>query len=130
LHFEMRMIIIHLIEEACHMKQTAIWRLLLACVLVLGAASLYAQEPEYRLVIRDHKFEPAELTIPAGKKVKLIIENMDATAEEFESHELNREKVVPAKGQVTVFVGPLKPGRYPFFGDFNKDTAKGVLIVQ
>ena len=60
------------------MKQTAIWRLLLACVLVLGAASLYAQEPEYRLVIRDHKFEPAELTIPAGKKVKLIIENMDA----------------------------------------------------
>jgi len=112
------------------MKQTAIWRLLLTCVLALGAASLYAQEPEFRLVIRDHKFEPAELTIPAGKKVKLIIENMDATAEEFESHELNREKVVPAKGQVTVFVGPLKPGRYPFFGDFNKDTAKGVLIVQ
>ena len=112
------------------MKQITIWRLLLACVLVLGAASLYAEEPEFRLVIRDHKFEPTELTIPAGKKVKLIIENMDATAEEFESHELNREKVVPAKGQVTVFVGPLKPGRYPFFGDFNKDTAKGVLIVQ
>lgn len=112
------------------MKLTAILRLFLACVLVLGAATLYAQEPEFRLVIRDHKFEPSELTIPAGQKVKLVIENKDATAEEFESHELNREKVVPAKGQVTVFIGPLKPGRYPFFGDFHKDTAKGVLIAQ
>ena len=112
------------------MKQMLILRLFLACALVLGTASLYAQEPEFRLVIKEHKFEPSELTIPAGKKVKLVIENKDATAEEFESHELNREKVVPAKGQVTVFVGPLKPGRYPFFGDFHKDTAKGLLIAQ
>ncbi|HXX84050.1 MAG TPA: cupredoxin domain-containing protein [Casimicrobiaceae bacterium] len=112
------------------MKQTLLVKLVLAFMLALATASLYAQEPQFRLVIQDHQFEPSELTIPAGKKVKLIIENKDATAEEFESHELNREKVVPAKGQVTVFVGPLKPGRYPFFGDFHKDTAKGVLIAQ
>ena len=105
---------------------------LLFCGLLLGAsvASAQAQEAEAQLVIRDHKFEPAEIKIPAGKKVKLVIENQDATAEEFESHELNREKVVPPKGKVTVFVGPLKPGRYPFFGDFHKETAKGVLIVE
>ena len=56
--------------------------------------------------------------------------SQDATAEEFESYELNREKVVPPKGQVTIFVGPLEPGRYPFFGDFHKETAKGVLIAK
>jgi hypothetical protein len=104
--------------------------LILACGLLLGAGVASAQETEVRLVIRDHKFTPAELNVPARKKIKLIIENQDATAEEFESDELHREKVVPPKGQVTVFVGPLEPGRYPFFGEFHKDTAKGVLIAK
>jgi len=99
-----------------------------ASLLFMGAAT--AQDAEVKIVIRDHKFEPAEVTVPAGKKVKLVIENQDATAEEFESYELNREKVVPANGRITVFVGPLKPGRYAFFGDFHKDSAKGVLIAQ
>jgi plastocyanin len=103
--------------------------------LVLTASLLFAeagmaQDAEVKLVIRDHKFEPGEVTVPAGKKVKLVIENQDATAEEFESYELNREKVVPANGRITVFVGPLKPGGYPFFGDFHKDSAQGVLIAQ
>jgi plastocyanin len=99
-----------------------------ASLLLAGAAT--AQDAEVKIVIRDHKFEPAEVTVPAGKKVKLVIENQDATAEEFESYELNREKVVPPKGRITVFVGPLKPGRYPFFGEFHKDSAKGVLVAQ
>jgi plastocyanin len=98
--------------------------------LAFSATAVQAQETEAKLVIRDHKFEPSELSVPAGKKIKLVIENQDATAEEFESYELNREKVVPAKREVSVFVGPLKPGRYPFFGDFHKDTAKGVLVAQ
>jgi len=112
------------------MTNTSSFRLLLAFTVMLGTASLHAQEAEFHLAIRDHKFEPAEITVPAGKKIKLLIENKDATPEEFESHELNREKVVPANGQVSVFVGPLKPGRYPFFGDFHKDTANGALIAQ
>jgi len=104
--------------------------LMLAFVLLLGATAVAAQDAEVKIVIREHKFEPAEVTVPAGKKVKLVIENQDATAEEFESYELNREKVVPPKGQISIFVGPLKPGRYPFFGDFHKDTAKGVLVAK
>jgi plastocyanin len=103
--------------------------LLFAASLLLAGAVM-AQDAEVKIVIREHKFEPAEVTVPAGKKVKLVIENQDATAEEFESYELNREKVVPANGRITVFVGPLKPGRYPFFGDFHKDSAQGVLIAQ
>jgi Cupredoxin-like domain len=50
--------------------------------------------------------------------------------QEFESYELNREKVVAAKSKITVYVGPLEPGRYPFFGDFHKDSANGVLIAK
>ncbi|HZP66132.1 MAG TPA: cupredoxin domain-containing protein [Rudaea sp.] len=94
------------------------------------AGAVHADDFEAKLAIRDHKFDPAELTVPAGTKVKLLIENQDATPEEFESHELNREKVVVGKGTITVFVGPLEAGRYPFFGDFHQETAQGVLIVK
>lgn len=85
---------------------------------------------DVHLVIRDHKFEPVELTVPAGQKFKLVVENQDATPEEFESNELNREKVVVGKGTITVFLGPLDAGRYPFFGDFHQETAQGVLIAK
>ena len=92
----------------------------------VGAAGM----PEYKLTIRDHRFTPAELVIPADTKVKLVVVNQDATPEEFESHELNREKIVVGNGTISVYVGPLKPGRYPYFGDFHPGTAKGVLIVR
>ena len=68
--------------------------------------------------------------MPAGVKVRLKVINSDATPEEFESHELNREKVIAGGATATIFVGPLEPGRYPFFGEFNEATAQGVLIVE
>ncbi len=103
---------------------------LVASMWFVAVGHAYGQDAEARLVIHGHRFEPTELTVPAGKKVKLVIENQDDTAEEFESYELNREKVVAAKGTITVYVGPLQPGRYPFFGDFHKDSAQGVLIAK
>jgi hypothetical protein len=73
---------------------------------------------------------PAELKVPAEQKIKLVVENQDPTPEEFESYSLNREKIVPGKGKIIVMVGPLKPGKYEFFGEFNMDTAQGVLIAE
>jgi plastocyanin len=104
--------------------------LLVVWGLLAAAVGVHAQVAEARLVIHEHHFVPTELTVPAGTKIKLIIDNQDATAEEFESYELNREKVVPPNAQITIFVGPLEPGRYPFFGDFHKDSATGVLIAK
>ena len=101
--------------------------LLLSSVTALASA---AEPPEVRLVIRNHRFVPTELVVPANTKIKLIVVNEDPTPEEFESHELNREKVVTGKATIPVYVGPLKPGRYPFFGDFHSDTAQGALIAK
>jgi len=98
--------------------------------LAFAVAAVAADPPEFTLTIKDHKFEPAELTVPAGQKVKLKVVNADATPEEFESHELKREKVIPGNTTATIFVGPLKPGEYPFFGEFNPKTAQGKLIVK
>ncbi len=109
-------------------------RILLPCVatiaMFLVTFAAYAQDFEAHLVIRGHKFEPPELTVPAGQKIKLLVENQDATPEEFESNELNREKIVVGKGTITVFLGPLDAGRYPFFGDFHQETAQGVLVAK
>lgn len=107
------------------------FRLAMAAVLALAAGVAVAAEPtEVKIVIKDHKFQPAEFKVPAGQKVKLTIDNQDDSAEEFESHELNREKIVAPKSSIIVWVGPLEPGRYPFFGEFHQDTAQGVLIAE
>lgn len=99
-------------------------------LLIVPVAAFAADDHEVRLVISGHKFEPAELKVPAGKKIRLIVENKDATPEEFESNELNREKIVVGNGTITVMIGPLEAGRYPFFGDFHQETAQGVMIAD
>ena len=98
--------------------------------MLLVTSFAYADDFEAHLVISGHKFDPSELSVPAGQKIKLLVENKDATPEEFESNELNREKIVAGKATITVFVGPLEAGRYPFFGDFHQETAQGVLVVR
>ena len=103
-------------------------RLLLVLSLLPGLS--IAADLEYALTLRDHRFEPAELRVPAGQKIKLVIDNQDATPEEFESHELNREKVVPGKSKSPLFIGPLKAGRYPYIGEFNQKTANGVIVAE
>lgn len=87
------------------------------------------QEP-YTIVIKDHLFTPSQLTIPAGQKIRLTVENQDPTAEEFESYELNREKVVGGGKKIIVYLGPLKQGSYKYFGDFHPKTAQGIIVVK
>ncbi len=101
------------------------------CLLVLLLPfAAFAADADYTLVIKDHRFQPAELNIPSGKKIKLLIENQDATPEEFDSHDLNREKVITGHGSATLYIGPLDSGRYQFMGEFNAATAQGVVIAQ
>lgn len=89
-----------------------------------------AGRPVFELIIRDHLFYPTELVVPAGKKIKLLIINEDDTPEEFESYELNREKVILGGRKTVIFIGPLRPGVYPFFGEFNMKTAQGKVIAK
>ena len=98
--------------------------------LALVPALAFAADNEVTIIIKDHRFNPAEVRVPAGQKVKLIVDNQDATPEEFESHELNREKIIAPKSKASIYIGPLKPGKYPFFGEFNQATAQGVVIAE
>lgn len=104
--------------------------------LALSAAALalagvaHAADPEVTLVIKDHRFDPVEVKVPANQRIKLVVHNQDATPEEFESHSLNREKVVPGGQKATIFIGPLKPGRYGFYGEYNEKTAQGTVVAE
>lgn len=102
----------------------------LALLPLVLASPAQAADTEVMLAIKDHRFEPAEVKVPAGQRVKLVVHNQDATPEEFESHSLNREKIIPAGTKAAIFIGPLKPGRYAFFGEYNEATAKGVVIAE
>ena len=82
------------------------------------------------VTIKDHRFTPAEIHVPAGKPATLNVKNEDATAEEFESHELKIEKVIAGGTSGTVRLRPLDPGKYPFIGEYHEDTAKGVIVAE
>ncbi len=103
------------------------------CILVLYiclSPATFAERPVITIEIRNHLFIPSEITVPANTKVKLMIKNLDSTAEEFESYELNREKVILGHQKAVIFIGPLSPGEYPFFGEFYPKTAQGKIIVE
>jgi plastocyanin len=104
---------------------TAVLTALLTC-----AGPVLAGDAEFTIQLHDHRFTPSEVKVPAGAKVKLIIENQDSTPEEFDSFALNREKIVFPNSKGIVFIGPLKPGRYEFMGEFNQSSAKGAVIAE
>ena len=101
-----------------------------ALVAALTFASAIAAEPDIALAIKNHRFEPSEIKVPANQRIRLTVHNQDSSPEEFESHALNREKVIPGKSTGTVYVGPLAAGSYPFVGEFNEKTAKGVIVAK
>jgi Cupredoxin-like domain len=102
----------------------------LSLAALLGLGGTAALAADFTLTLKDHKFSPSEIKVPAKQRMTITVINNDATPEEFESSALKVEKVVPGKSKGVVRIGPLKPGRYPFVGEYHESTAKGVLIAE
>jgi hypothetical protein len=107
---------------------------LIAVAVGLSATTLsmsgFAADLDLALTLKDHRFEPSEIKVPANQRVRLSVHNQDNSAEEFESKSLKREKVIPAGAKAAILIGPLKPGRYEFFGEFHEATARGVVVAE
>lgn len=99
-------------------------------VLILGLTSSAFAAREIVLVAKDGKFEPDTIEIGVDEKVEILVKNEGSDAEEFESVELHREKVIPPGKSARIKIGPLKAGTYTFFGEFHPETAKGKIIVK
>ena len=109
------------------MRTTAL--LTLAALLVLPAAAVRAED-NYTITIKNHVFSPSEIKVPANKRVTFTVVNDDPTPEEFESHPMKVEKVIPGKSKGVVRIGPLTPGKYPFIGEYHESTAKGTVTAE
>lgn len=102
------------------------------------ASSILAQDKkfdspkttEFLVQIKNHRFEPSEITTQPNQKFTLIIENLDSTLEEFESDDLKKEKLVGAGKKISLPINALKAGEYKFYGDFHQKTAQGKIIVK
>jgi plastocyanin len=81
------------------------------------------------IIIKDHQFDPLQLTVPAGQKLKITVDNQDPTDEEFESFDLDREQVVEGGKKIIVYIGPLKPGKYGYWADYHKSST-GTIIAK
>lgn len=97
---------------------------------LLCATAARADDLTANITIKNHRFYPSVIKVPAGQKFKMVFTNMDSTPEEPESNSMGFEKIVSGGGRVTVFIKALKPGSYNFFGEFNLATAQGTVIAQ
>ena len=102
----------------------------LAAMLGLGGYCGPLKAQELAVTIKDHKFQPMEIHVPAKKRFTIYVTNEDSTPEEFESTSMKVEKIIPGHSKGVVRIGPLDPGRYEFFGDFNQATAQGTMIAE
>ena len=98
-------------------------------LLLALAATARGEERSIALAVAEHGFAPPEIEAAAGERLRLEVTNQTAVAIEFESFELNRERVVPPGRTVAVYVSGLSPGRYEFFDDSHQER-RGALVVK
>lgn len=102
--------------------------MLLALLLPLLASA--ADVPSFTLTLKNHRYQPSELHIPANTRIKLELINQDPSPEEFGSDDFPAEKIVMPNSRISIFIGPFKSGHYRFYGDFHQPTAQGTLVVE
>jgi len=105
-------------------------RPLLIALLALSGVASQALAQEFSLTIKDHRIEPAELQVSAGEAFTLNVMNEDASPEEFESDDLDIEKVIAGGQKAVIKVEPLDVGRYEFYGEYHEDSAKGAIVAK
>jgi plastocyanin len=106
---------------------------ILLALTALAAANVTARAEEMystTITIRNHRFEPSEIHVAAGRRILLTVVNADPLSEEFDSTALKIEKVIAGRSEGSVRLQPVAPGRYPFIGEYHADTAQGVLIAE
>ena len=128
----MRIILI-IIRPMTRINHSHIKIAIVAAAGLLGLASwsaARADEAPNKVKFADGHFEPASLKVSAGTPVVLTVTNNAAAAIEFESFELNRERVVQPGETITVKLPKLDPGQYHFFDDFHSEVPQGTIVAQ
>ena len=113
-----------------HFVHTRITLLAVALVVLGCVAIAQAADPEIPLVIEKNRFEPDVIKVKAGAPFVLVITNKDKGPEEFDMQNPRIEKVIPAGKTMKVRIPALKPGKYPFVGEYHAETAKATIVAE
>jgi plastocyanin len=87
-------------------------------------------EPADHIRFENHHFEPAKLSVAAGRPLTLKVTNASNETIEFESFKLNREQALSPGETITVRLPALSAGSYDFYDDFHQDVPEGTLVAQ
>jgi hypothetical protein len=98
-------------------------------IVAVTAQPVVAEDRTVALRVEESGFAPVELEVPVTGRIRLEVTNGTAVAIEFESFELNRERVIQPGQTAAVYLSGLSAGRYEFFDDFHQ-TRRGVLVVK
>lgn len=106
--------------------------LLLIAGLVLFPVSVSSADGEImvKTTIKGQRFIPDEIHLKANTPFNLQVTNEDSKPVEFESTDLNKEKIVPPGKTIEMRFKGLTPGLYEFFSDFGPKELKGKFIVE
>jgi hypothetical protein len=108
--------------------------LLIATTLALASfASLVAKAADpvtYEITLKNQKFAPAELKVPAGTPFIIKLKNGNDAPAEFESKDMKFEKVVAGHTEVVVKVKALPKGTFKFVDEYHEDTALGTVVAE
>ena len=85
--------------------------------------------PVVTIVLKDHRYTPDVITVPAGQKIRIDITNRDATTDDFESADMHVDRDLKPHEHAVFSIGPLKPGHYAFTGELYAATAHGEVIA-
>ncbi len=102
----------------------------MAALLALPSFVAAAQEPVAELTCDSGHFQPASLNVSANRQVRIKVTNRGNSPIEFESFEMNRERVVQPGRSITVILPKLDPGEYHFFDDFHHETGQGTITAR
>jgi hypothetical protein len=88
-----------------------------------------AQDAVLSVSVKNHHFQPQQLTARANVLISIRVKNLDSGRMEFESTNPSIEKVIEGNSEAVIKLGPLAPGRYEFYDDFDQKSTM-VLIVR
>ena len=114
-----------------HALHSAVFGLFLASTATVEVrASIADDMPTFKLLMKDGRFFPETIEVPAQTRFRLAVKNEGPGAAEFESLELKKELVLaPGVTRTTVFA-PMKPGTYKFFDEFHPETGQGRIVAK
>lgn len=105
-----------------------------AMLLIAGLATLpgpaLAEEPTFRIDIKDGVITPLQIEVPANTRIRLEVTNSGTSPAEFESVQLKKEKVIAGGNSSVIVIRTLDPGTYDFFDDFHIDLPHAKIIAK